>query len=57
MIEPNIYTHDNGKTYNIDFQQTKDHIKFTTLKQVKFLTIDDLIRLRDRIDKITIKFK
>ena len=57
MIEPTIYTFDNGQTYNIDFNKTKDHIKYTTLKTVKFLTMDDLIRLRDKIDKITINFK
>lgn len=57
MIQPNIYTFDNGKTYNICFNQTKDQIKFNTLKTVKFLTMDDLMRLRDNIDKIVIKFK
>lgn len=57
MIEPSIYTFDNGQTYNIDFNKTKDHIKYTTLKTVKFLTMDDLMRLRENIDKIVIKFK
>jgi len=57
MIEPTIYTLDDGKTYNIDFEKTKDHISYTTLKRVKFLSYNDLLRLRDKIDKITIKFK
>ena len=57
MIQPNIYTFDNGQTYNISFDQTKDQIKFSTLKTVKFLTMDDLMRLRDNIDKIVIKFR
>ena len=57
MIQPLIYTFDNGQTYNIDFNKTKDQINFTTLKTVKFLTIDDLMRLRDKIDKIIIKFR
>jgi hypothetical protein len=57
MINPIIYTLDDGQTYNIDFERTKDHIKFETIKKVKFLTIDDLLRLRDNIDKIVIKFK
>lgn len=57
MIEPTIYTFDNGQTYNIDFNKTKDHIKYTTLKTVKFLTMEDLIRLRDNIDKIIIRLK
>ena len=57
MIEPTIYTLDDGKTYNIDFEKTKDHISYTVLKRVKFLSYDDLLRLRDKIDKITIKFK
>ena len=57
MIQPNIYTTDDGQTYNISFDQTKDQIKFSTLRTVKFLTIDDLMRLRDNIDKIVIKFK
>jgi hypothetical protein len=38
MIEPTIYTLDDGKTYNIDFEKTKDHISYTTLKRVKFLS-------------------
>jgi hypothetical protein len=57
MIEPIIYTLDDGQTYNIDFERTKDHIKFETIKRVKFLTMDDLLKLRDNIDKIVIKFK
>ncbi len=57
MINPIIYTLDDGQTYNIDFERTKDHIKFETIKKVKFLTMDDLLRLRHNIDKIVIKFK
>jgi hypothetical protein len=57
MIEPTIYTLDDGQTYHIDFERTKDHIKFETIKRVKFLTMDDLLKLRDNIDKIVIKFK
>jgi hypothetical protein len=57
VIEPTIYTLDEGKTYQIDFERTKDHVKFETLKRVKFLTLDDLMKLRDNIDKIVIKFK
>lgn len=57
MIEPTIYSLDNGQTYNIDFERTKDHIKFETVKRVKFLTYDDLLKLRDNIDKIVIKSK
>lgn len=53
MIVSNIYTIDNGITYHIDFDQTKDHINFTTLKTVKFLKYDDLLRLKDRIEEIT----
>lgn len=57
MIEPTIYTLDEGQTYQIDFERTKDRVKFETLKRVKFLTLDDLMKLRDNIDKIVIKFK
>ncbi len=59
MIEPTIYTLDEGKTYQIDFERTKDHVKFQTIKskRIKFLTMDDLLKLRENIDKITIKFK
>jgi hypothetical protein len=57
MIEPTIYTLDEGKTYQIDFERTKDHVKFQTIKRIKFLTMDDLLKLRDNIDKITVKFK
>jgi len=52
MIVSNIYTTDNGQSYHIDFDQTKDNINFTTLKTVKFLKYDDLLRLKDRIEKI-----
>ena len=57
MINPIIYTLDDGQTYNIDFERTKDHIKFETIKKVKFLTMDDLLRLRNNIDNIVIKLK
>jgi hypothetical protein len=57
MIEPTIYTLDDGKTYQIDFERTKDRVKFQTIKRVKFLTLDDLLKLRENIDRIVIKFK
>ena len=57
MIDPTIYTLDNGLTYHIDFYRTKDSIHFEQYKTVKYLTLDDLMRLRNNIDKITIKFK
>lgn len=57
MIEPTIYTFDNGQTYHIEFNKTKDHINFEHYKTVKFLTLSDLTKLRDNIDKITINFK
>ena len=57
MIDPLIYTLDNGLTYQMEFNKTKDHINFQHYKTVKYLTINDLMKLRDNIDKITIKFK
>lgn len=56
MIEPVIYTTDNGQTYQIQFEKTKDHISFEHYKTVKFLTMDDLMKLRSNIDKIIVKF-
>ena len=57
MIDPLVYTLDNGSTYQIEFNKTKDHINFEHYKTVKYLTINDLMKLRDNIDKITVKFK
>jgi len=57
MIEPSIYTVDNGQKYTIDFMRTKDQISYEHHKTVKFLTLNDLLRLRDSIEKIVIKFK
>jgi hypothetical protein len=57
MIDPLVYTLDNGSTYQIEFTKTKDHINFEHYKTVKYLTINDLMKLRDNIDKITINFK
>lgn len=57
MIDPLIYTLDNGLTYQMEFNKTKDHINFEHYKTVKYLTINDLMKLRDNIDKITIKFR
>lgn len=57
MIDPLVYTLDNGSTYQIEFNKTKDRINFEHYKTVKYLTINDLMKLRDNIDKITIKFK
>lgn len=55
-IDPVVYTLDNGKTYQIEFNRTRDSINFEHYKTVKYLSINDLIKLRDNIDKITIKF-
>jgi hypothetical protein len=57
MIDPLVYTLDDGLTYQIEFNKTKDHINFERYKTVKYLTINDLMKLRDNIDKITINFK
>ena len=54
MIDPLVYTLDNGSTYQIEFNKTKDRINFEHYKTVKYLTINDLMKLRDNIDKITI---
>lgn len=56
MINPVIYTDDGGLTYRIEFERTKDNIVFEHHKTVKYLTFNDLLKLRDGIDKITIKF-
>lgn len=45
---PTIYSLDN-ETYNIGFCTTKDNIKFACHKEVKYLTLDDLVKLRDCI--------
>lgn len=57
MINPVIYTDDDGLTYRIEFERTKDNINFEHHKTVKFLSLSDLMRLRNNIDKITIKFR
>ena len=56
MITPLIYTIDNGQTYKIEFNRTKDNVNFEHHKTVKYLSYDDLLKLRDQIEKITIKF-
>lgn len=56
IIESVIYTTDNGQSYQIEFDRTKDHISFEHYKTVKYLTLNDLLKLRDNIDKIIIKF-
>jgi hypothetical protein len=56
MINPIIYTDDGGLTYRIEFERTKDNISFQHHKTVKYLTFNDLLKVRDRIEKITIKF-
>jgi hypothetical protein len=56
MINPVIYTVDDGKNYTIRFERTKDNIRFEDHKVVKYLSVDDLLKLRNEIDKITIKF-
>lgn len=57
MIEPTIYTIDNGQSYRIEFNKTKDSIKFEHYKTIKFLSYDDLISLRESIDKIIIRYR
>ena len=57
MIIPLIYTTDNGQTYKIEFERTKDNISFEHHKTVKYLSYEDLLKLRDQIEKITVKFK
>jgi len=56
MIDPVIYTNDNGLTYQIEFLRTKDMINFEHHKTVKYLSYNDLLKLRSNIDKITIQF-
>lgn len=56
IITPLIYTTDNGQTYKIEFNRTKDNVNFEHHKTVKYLSYDDLLKLRDQIDKVTIKF-
>lgn len=57
MIDPLIYTLDNGLTYQIEFTKTKDRINFEHYKTVKYLKLSDLMKLRNNIDKIIIKYK
>ncbi len=57
MIDPTVYTLDDGLTYHIDFYKTKDRINFEHYKTVKHLSVSDLMKLRNNIDKITIKFR
>jgi len=57
MIDPTVYTLDDGLTYHIDFYRTKDCINFEHYKTVKYLKLTDLKKLRDNIDKIVIKFR
>lgn len=52
MTEPTIYTIDNGQTYHMDFERTKTHIKFYVHKDAKFISYDDLYKLRDRFEKL-----
>jgi len=56
MITPLIYTTDNGQTYKIEFSRTKDNVNFEHHKTIKYLSYDDLLKLKDQIDKVTIKF-
>jgi hypothetical protein len=56
-IEPLIYTLDDGLSYQIEFNRTKDNISFEHYKTVKFLKLTDLYKLRQNIDKIIIKYK
>lgn len=57
MIEPLIYSLNNGQSYEIEFNKTKDHIKFEHYKTVKFLSFDDLLNLKDQIEKIITKLR
>lgn len=57
LINPIIYTDDEGLTYRIEFERTKDNIHFEHYKSVKYLSLSDLMKLRNSIDKITIKFR
>lgn len=57
LINPIIYTDDGGLTYRIEFERTKDNIHFEHYKSVKYLSLSDLMKLRNNIDKITIKFR
>lgn len=57
MIDPVIYTLDDGLSYKIDFYRTKDKIRFEHYKTVKFLSLGDLMKLRNNIDKIIIKYR
>jgi len=57
MINPVIYTDDGGLTYRIEFERTKDNIHFEHYKSVKYLSLVDLMKLRNNIDNITIKFR
>lgn len=57
MINPIIYTDDDGLTYRIEFERTKDQINFEHHKTVKYLSLTDLMKLRQNIDKIIINFK
>lgn len=57
MIDPTVYTIDDGLTYHIDFYRTKERINFEHYKTVKYLKLSDLKKLRDNIDKIIIKFR
>jgi hypothetical protein len=56
-MEPTIYTLDNGQSYYMDFERSKTHIKLHIHKDAKFISYNDLYKLRDRFEKITIKFK
>jgi hypothetical protein len=56
MINPIIYTDDDGLTYRIEFYRTKDNINLEHHKTVKYLSLVDLMKLRSNIDKIIVKF-
>lgn len=56
-IEPLVYTLDDGLTYQIEFNRTRDNINFEHYKTVKYLKLTDLYKLRENIDKIIIRYK
>jgi hypothetical protein len=57
MIQPTIYTLDNGQTYHMSFDKSAYEIKSQTNQNVQFIRYDDLLKLRHNIEKIVVKFK
>ena len=57
MIQPTIYTLDNGQTYHMSLDKSAYKIKSQTNQNVQFIRYDDLLKLRHNIEKIVVKFK